>query len=111
MPLSGPIGVSGHRDTRQYTPSGSRFGESRLARDAFQPQYRFCSFSKVARGAGRRPSARKSRSAKVIELAKVVGHMGGIHISRVREEASHVPDSVRETIRIGEEEGHLPTQI
>ncbi|HKE29511.1 MAG TPA: D-aminoacylase [Bryobacteraceae bacterium] len=47
---------------------------------------------------------------EVIELAKVVGQMGGIHISHMREEASHVLDSVRETIRIGEE-GHLPTQI
>ena len=47
---------------------------------------------------------------EVIELAKVVGSMGGIHISHMREEASHVLDSVRETIRIGEE-GGLPTQI
>jgi dihydroorotase/N-acyl-D-amino-acid deacylase len=47
---------------------------------------------------------------EVIELAKVVGRMGGIHISHMREEASHVIDSVRETIRIGEE-GGLPTQI
>ena len=36
--------------------------------------------------------------------------MGGIHISHMRDEASHVLDSVRETIRIGEE-GGLPTQI
>ena len=47
---------------------------------------------------------------EVIELAKVVGRMGGIHISHMREEAAHVVDSVRETIRIGEE-GGLPTQI
>ncbi len=47
---------------------------------------------------------------EVIELAKVVGKLGGIHISHMREEASHVLDSVRETIRIGEE-GGLPTQI
>jgi dihydroorotase/N-acyl-D-amino-acid deacylase len=47
---------------------------------------------------------------EVIELAKVVGKMGGMHISHMREEASHVLDSVRETIRIGEE-GGLPTQI
>jgi dihydroorotase/N-acyl-D-amino-acid deacylase len=47
---------------------------------------------------------------EVIELARVVGRMGGIHISHMREEASHVLDSVRETIRIGEE-GGLPTQI
>jgi dihydroorotase/N-acyl-D-amino-acid deacylase len=47
---------------------------------------------------------------EVIELAKVVGRMGGFHISHMREEASHVLDSVRETIRIGEE-GGLPTQV
>src|SRR5215470_7920059 len=45
---------------------------------------------------------------EVIEIAKVVGEMGGFHISHMREEASQVLDSVRETIRIGEE-GHLPT--
>ena len=49
-------------------------------------------------------------TGEVIELAKVVGRMGGIHISHMREEAGHVLDSVRETIRIGEE-GNLPTQI
>jgi N-acyl-D-amino-acid deacylase len=47
---------------------------------------------------------------EVIEIAKVVGRLGGIHISHMRDEAAHVLDSVRETIRIGEE-GHLPTQI
>ena len=47
---------------------------------------------------------------EVIEIAKLVGRMGGIHISHMREEAAHVLDSVRETIRIGEE-GGLPTQI
>jgi len=47
---------------------------------------------------------------EVIEIAKVAGQMGGIHISHMRNEASHVLDSVKETIRIGEE-GHLPTQI
>src|SRR5260370_28221662 len=36
--------------------------------------------------------------------------MGGVHIAHMRDEASHVLDSVRETIRIGEE-GGLPTQI
>jgi len=47
---------------------------------------------------------------EVIEIARVVGQMGGFHISHMREEAGHVLDSVRETIRIGEE-GRLPTQI
>jgi N-acyl-D-amino-acid deacylase len=47
---------------------------------------------------------------EVIEVAKVVGRLGGMHISHMRDEAAHVLDSVRETIRIGEE-GGLPTQI
>src|ERR1700687_6172458 len=47
---------------------------------------------------------------EVIDLAKVVGRMGGIHISHMRDEAAHVLHGVRETIRIGED-GGLPTQI
>jgi N-acyl-D-amino-acid deacylase len=47
---------------------------------------------------------------EVIEIEKVVGAMGGMHHSHMRDEAAHVLDSVRETIRIGEE-GRLPTQI
>jgi N-acyl-D-amino-acid deacylase len=47
---------------------------------------------------------------EVIELAKTVGERGGFHSSHMRNEAVHLLDSVRETIRIGEE-GHLPTQI
>jgi dihydroorotase/N-acyl-D-amino-acid deacylase len=47
---------------------------------------------------------------EVIELAKVAGRYGGIHISHMRDEAFGVLDSVRETIRIGEE-GGLPTQV
>jgi dihydroorotase/N-acyl-D-amino-acid deacylase len=47
---------------------------------------------------------------EVIALARAVGEMGGMHISHMRDEAAHILDSVRETIRIGEE-GHLPTQI
>jgi len=47
---------------------------------------------------------------EVIELAKVVGKLGGMHISHMRDEAAGVLDSVRETIRIGEE-GGLPTQV
>ena len=49
-------------------------------------------------------------TAEVIELAKVAGAMGGIHISHMREETSRVLDSVRETIEIGEK-GNLPTQV
>jgi len=47
---------------------------------------------------------------EVIELAKVVGGLGGMYISHMRDEASGVLDSVRETIRIGEE-GGLPAQV
>ena len=47
---------------------------------------------------------------EVIEIEKVAGAMGGIHHSHIRDETSHILDSVRETIRIGEE-GGLPTQV
>ncbi len=47
---------------------------------------------------------------EVIELAKVAGSLGGLHTSHMRDEASRVVESVKETIRIGEE-GHLPTQV
>ncbi len=47
---------------------------------------------------------------EVIELAKVAGRMGGIHISHMRDEASDILKSVAETIAIGEQ-GGLPTQI
>jgi dihydroorotase/N-acyl-D-amino-acid deacylase len=47
---------------------------------------------------------------EVIEIAKVAGRMGGFHVSHMRDEAARVIESVRETIRIGEE-GGLPTQI
>jgi N-acyl-D-amino-acid deacylase len=49
-------------------------------------------------------------TAEVVELAKVAGQMGGIHISHMRDEAKGVLDSVRETITIGEQ-GGLPTQV
>ncbi len=51
-----------------------------------------------------------ANTEEVIEIAKVVGAMGGFHESHMRDETDHIEDSVRETIRIGEE-GHLPTQI
>jgi len=49
-------------------------------------------------------------TAEVIELAKVAGSMGGIYISHMRDEASGILNSVRETIEIGEK-GGLPTQV
>jgi N-acyl-D-amino-acid deacylase len=47
---------------------------------------------------------------EVIELARVAGAHGGIHISHMRDEAAGVVRSVAETVRIGEE-GGLPTQV
>lgn len=47
---------------------------------------------------------------EVIELARVAGQLGGMHISHLRDEAEGVLASVAETIRIGEE-GGLPTQV
>jgi dihydroorotase/N-acyl-D-amino-acid deacylase len=51
-----------------------------------------------------------SRTEEVIELARVAGRHGGIHISHMREEGMDLLKSVEETIRIGEE-GGLPTQL
>src|SRR5262249_33285118 len=47
---------------------------------------------------------------EVVELAKVAARYGGIYISHMRDEASRVVDSVKETIAIGEK-GGLPTQV
>ncbi len=47
---------------------------------------------------------------EVIEIAKVIGSLGGIHTSHMRSEADQVVESVKEAIRIGED-GHLPTQV
>ena len=51
-----------------------------------------------------------SKTDEVIELARVAGLMGGIHISHMRDEELGVEASVRETIAIGEQ-GGLPTQV
>ncbi|HEV7803503.1 MAG TPA: D-aminoacylase [Burkholderiales bacterium] len=48
--------------------------------------------------------------AEVIELQKVVSPYRGLHTSHMRDEASKILDSVRETIAIGER-GGVPTQI
>jgi dihydroorotase/N-acyl-D-amino-acid deacylase len=47
---------------------------------------------------------------EVIELSKVVATHGGIYISHMRDEAQGLLESVRETIRIGEDAG-LPVQM
>jgi len=51
-----------------------------------------------------------AKTEEVIELAKVAGRYGGVHISHMRDEADNVMASVAETIRIGEE-GGLATQV
>ena len=47
---------------------------------------------------------------EVIQVARAAGEMGGMYISHMRDEAAGILDSVKETIRIGEE-AHMPTQI
>ena len=51
-----------------------------------------------------------SRTDEVVELAKVVGQLGGMHISHIRDEELDIESSVRETIAVGEQ-GGLPTQV
>ncbi len=51
-----------------------------------------------------------AKTEEVIELAKVAGRYGGVHISHMRDEGEGVMASVAETIRIGEE-GRLATQV
>src|SRR4029078_10391406 len=48
--------------------------------------------------------------SEVVELQKVVSPYRGVHTSHMRDEASHVLDSVKETIAIGEQ-GGVPTQV
>jgi dihydroorotase/N-acyl-D-amino-acid deacylase len=48
--------------------------------------------------------------SEVIELQKVVAPYRGLHTSHMRDEASKIIESVKETIAIGEE-GGVPTQI
>jgi len=47
---------------------------------------------------------------EVAELAKVAGRLGGYYNSHMRDEASRVVESVKETIAVGEQ-GGLPTQV
>lgn len=49
-------------------------------------------------------------TSEVIELAKIAGRHGGVHVSHQRDDASKVLESVKETIAIGEG-GGLPTQV
>ncbi len=56
------------------------------------------------------PPGAFAETEEVVALAKVAARYGGVHISHMREEGLALLDSVRETIRIGEE-GGLPTQL
>ena len=51
-----------------------------------------------------------SKTDEIVELAKIVGELGGMHISHMRDEELDIEASVRETIAIGEQ-GGLPTQV
>jgi dihydroorotase/N-acyl-D-amino-acid deacylase len=51
-----------------------------------------------------------SSTEEVIALARVAREHGGIYVSHMRDEGGRVLDSVRETIRIGEE-ARIPAQI
>ncbi|MFQ5630104.1 MAG: amidohydrolase family protein [bacterium] len=51
-----------------------------------------------------------STTEEVIALAKIAAKYNGIYISHMRDEGLQIIESVKETIRIGEE-GGLPTQI
>jgi dihydroorotase/N-acyl-D-amino-acid deacylase len=51
-----------------------------------------------------------ARLDEVAALASEVAPFGGIHISHMRDEASRVVESVRETIAVGEQ-GGVPTQV
>jgi len=47
---------------------------------------------------------------EVVELARVAGARGGLYVSHMRDEASRVADSVRDTIDVGEQ-ARMPTQV
>ena len=51
-----------------------------------------------------------AETEEVIELARIAGQYGGFYKSHMREEGLELIESVKETIRIGEE-GKLPTQL
>jgi N-acyl-D-amino-acid deacylase len=56
------------------------------------------------------PPGAWSKTAEIVELARVAGKAGGIYASHMRGEARTVVDSVREAITIGRE-GHVPVEI
>ncbi len=54
--------------------------------------------------------ANYAETEEIIELAKVAARYGGIYVTHMRDEATGLLDSVRETIRIAAEAG-IPAQI
>lgn len=56
------------------------------------------------------PPGAWSKTAEIVELARVAGKAGGIYASHMRGEARTVVDSVREAIAIGRE-GRVPVEI
>lgn len=53
---------------------------------------------------------RYAKTEEVIALARVVAQYGGLYATHMRDEADHLLDSIRETLRIGEE-ARVPVQI
>lgn len=53
---------------------------------------------------------RYSTTEEIVSLAKECGRIGGLYASHMRDEAAGLLDSIRETLRIGEE-GGCPVQI
>jgi len=53
---------------------------------------------------------RYAATEEVIALTQVVAKYGGLYATHMRDEADHLLDSIRETLRIGEEAG-VPVQI
>ena len=53
---------------------------------------------------------RYSKTEEVIELTKIVGEYNGVYTSHVRDEDENIVESVKETIRIGEETG-VPVNV
>jgi N-acyl-D-amino-acid deacylase len=53
---------------------------------------------------------RRARTEELIELARAMAPAGGLYATHMRDEASRLLDSIRETLRIGEEAG-VPVQV
>lgn len=56
------------------------------------------------------PPASYSKTAELIELAKVAGKYGGLYVTHVRGEGKELVESIEEAIEIGEK-GNLPVEI